>query len=132
MSGRVQDLRTISGEGKIVNHIRNPWYINPVDNHRYKFTKRDDGKTTKLPQIPFIETEINGFRHGQLIHPTTNPNTLGKAHSNGCIGTNEADAWIIYYYAPISTRIHIRYDLHQENEKGDTIVLKDIYNLKKS
>ena len=52
-------------------------------------------KVTKLPQIPFIETEINGIRNGQLIHPTTNPETLNKAYSNGCIGTKEADAWVI-------------------------------------
>ncbi len=82
---------------------------------------------TKLPQIPFLETELNGFRHGQLIHPTTNPETLGKAYSNGCIGTKEADAWVLYYYAPIDTKIHIRYDLNTLDENGNTIILNDIY-----
>ena len=80
-----------------------------------------------MPQIPFIETELNGLRHGQLIHPTTNPKTLRKAYSNGCIGTKEADAWVIYYYAPINTEIRIRYDLSIANEMGDIITLKDIY-----
>lgn len=127
MSGRVQDLKTKTGEGQIVNHVRNPRYVNPVNNHQYFVTKRDDGKVTKLPQIPFVETEINGLRYGQLIHPTTNPITLGKAYSNGCIGTNEADAWVIYYYAPIATKIKIRYNLTVVNEEGETIVLKDIY-----
>ena len=128
MSGRVQDLKTKTGEGTIVNHVRNPRYVNPANNHEYFVTKRDDQEVTKLPQIPFIETELNGVRHGQLIHPTTNPITLGKAYSNGCIGTNEADAWIIYYYAPIGTSIQIRYNLNIQNEKGDSITLKDIYN----
>ena len=129
MSGRVQDLRTKTGVGTIVGYNRYPRYINPVNNHEYYVTRRDDGKVTKLPQIPFIETELNGWRHGQLIHPTTNPETLGKVYSNGCIGTSEADAWTIYYHSPIGTRIHIRYDLEVVNTKGDTLRLKDIYKL---
>ncbi len=127
MAGRILDLKTKHGKGSIVNHVKYPVYYNPVDNHQYFFTLRDDNKTTKLPQIPWIETEINGLRNGQLIHPTTNPVTLSKAYSNGCIGTREADAWIIYYYAPIGTRIGIRYDLNVKNEKGKLIKLKDIY-----
>lgn len=129
MSGRVQDLKTQTGEGFIVNYNRYPRYINPATNHEYFVTKRDDKMVTKLPQIPFIETEINGIRNGQLIHPTTNPITLGKAYSNGCIGTKEADAWVIYYCAPINTKVKIRYDLNVVNDKGESIVLKDIYNI---
>jgi L,D-transpeptidase ErfK/SrfK len=127
MSGRITNLKTITGNGKIVRHIRNPDYYNPVNSKRYYVTRRDDNKVTKLPQIPFIETEINGLRNGQLIHPTTNPNTLGKAYSNGCIGTKESDAWVIYYYAPIDAKIVIRYILNTEDEKGNEIILKDIY-----
>jgi L,D-transpeptidase ErfK/SrfK len=131
MSGRVQDLKTKTGSGFIVNHVRNPRYVNPVNNHEYFVTKRDDKKVTKLPQIPFIETEINSLRHGQLIHPTTNPITLGKAYSNGCIGTKEADAWVIYYHAPIRTKIRIRYNLNVLNSNDEEIVLQDIYNKRK-
>jgi len=127
MSGRIQDLKTKTGTGKIVRHFRNPKYVNPVNNHEYLVTKRDDNLVTKLPQIPSIETEINGFRHGQLIHTTTNPNTLGKAYSNGCIGTKEADAWVIYYHTPIDTKIRIRYDLNVLDEESNKIILKDIY-----
>jgi len=130
MSGRIQDLKTKTGEGSIVRHNRNPRYVNPVNNHEYFVTKRDDNRVTKLPQIPFVETEINGLRYGQLIHPTTNPETLGKAYSNGCIGTKEADAWVIYYYAPIGTKIKIRYDLNVINKVGDSVNLKDIYRYK--
>ncbi len=127
MSGRIQNLKTKTGVGIIVNHVRNPRYVNPVDNQQYFVTRRDDNKVTKLPQIPFIETELNGIRYGQLIHPTTNPMTLMKAYSNGCIGTREADAWVIYYYAPIGTPITIRYDLDIITPDGIHIVLDDIY-----
>ncbi len=130
MGDRVTDLKTKIGIGKIVNHVKNPDYYNPVTGHQYFLTRRDDEKVTKLPQIPFLETEINGIRNGQLIHPTTNKNTLGKAYSNGCIGTNEGDAWIIYYYAPINTKVLIRYDLHVINKKGDTTNFKDVYGYK--
>lgn len=131
MSGRIEDLRTKTGEGFIVSYNRFPRYFNPVNNQEYFVTKRDDNKVTKLPQIPFIEAEINGKRYGQLIHPTTNPNTLDKAYSNGCIGTKEADAWVIYYYAPINTRINIRYNLKISDGNGGEITLKDIYNYNK-
>ena len=71
------------------------------------------------------------MRHGQLIHPTTNPESLGKAYSNGCIGTKEADAWVIYYYAPLSTKVIIRYDLTVKKD-GEKQELKDIYGLLKN
>lgn len=130
MAGREQDLRTKTGKGIIVGHVKNPDYYNPVDGRQYHVTRRDDEKITKLPQIPFIETEINGVRNGQLIHPTTNQNTLGKAYSNGCIGTKEADAWVIYYYTPIGTKINIRYDLNVVDAFGDSNNLQDVYKYK--
>src|SRR5690606_14119578 len=129
MGNRVTDLRTRQGEGIIVHHNKAPDFYNPVDGKRFFLTKRDDGRTTLMPQIPWIETEINGVRNGQMIHPTTNPVTLGKAYSNGCIGTREADAWIIYYYAPIGTKITIRYDLNAIGKNGEPIKLKDIYGI---
>ena len=116
---------------KATVHVCNPDYYNPSDGHQYYVTRRDDERITSLPQIPFIETEINGIRNGQLIHPTTNPKTLGKAYSNGCIGTKEADAWVIYYYAPIGTKINIRYDLKAKDSIGENITLKDIYGYSK-
>jgi L,D-transpeptidase ErfK/SrfK len=132
MADRIIDLKTKIGSGYIINQVRNPDYYNPVNGHQYFVTKRDDNKITAMPQIPFIETEINGIRNGQLIHPTTNPITLEKAYSNGCIGTKEADAWVIYYYAPIGTKIRIRYDINVKDSTGKNIVLKDIYNNKEN
>lgn len=127
MAGRTVDLRTKPGEGEIVRINREAKFINPRDNKRYSTTSRDDGKRTKLPNIPWLEPEINGQRHGQLIHPTTNITTLGKAYSNGCIGTSEADAWRVYFYAPLGTKVRFRYDLETINEMGDTVIHKDIY-----
>ncbi|MRI00718.1 L,D-transpeptidase family protein [Kriegella sp. EG-1] len=125
MGNRETDLRTKRGKGIIVKHVRDPDFYNPVNGKQFYYTKRDDGKTTFMPQIPWIETEINGVRNGQMIHPTTNPVTLGQPYSNGCIGTKEADAWIIYYNAPIGTPIEIKYQL--KDLEGNE--LEDIYEL---
>jgi L,D-transpeptidase ErfK/SrfK len=128
MAGRVMNLRTHTGEGVILRYIKDPDFINPVDNRIYHVTRRDDGVVTALPNIPWLETEINGIRYGQLIHPTTNIETLGKAYSNGCIGTSEAAAWYLYYHAPPGTRIVIRYDLDIIDNEGNAIKLPNIYN----
>lgn len=127
MAGRVVDLRTTPGEGSIVRINRFPVYMNPSDNHIYQVTRRDDDKVTVCPQIPWLEPELDGRRTGCLIHPTTNPITLGKAYSNGCVGVREADAWRIYYHAPLGTKVLFRYDLDVVNAAGDTVRLKDIY-----
>ncbi|MCM4173893.1 murein L,D-transpeptidase [Arenibacter sp. TNZ] len=127
MGDRVTDLRTKTGKGKIVRVERNPSFYNPVTGKRFYVTKRDDKKTTIMPVIPWIETEINGIRNGQMIHPTTNPVSLGKAYSNGCIGVTEADAWIIYYHAPLNTPIQIRYNLTILDDNGEKQELEDIY-----
>ena len=122
------NLRTPIGEGSIIRIERNPLYINPVDGKRYNRTRRDDGHYTQLPRIPFLEPEINRIRSGALIHPTTNLSTLGKAVSNGCVGLSEADAWLVYYYAPLGTPVRFRYDLEVRDKAGKTILLRDIYN----
>ncbi len=130
MATRVVSLRTPVGEGEVVRIERNPLYMNPVDGHKYYATHRDDGKLTQLPRIPFIEPSINGVRPGALMHPTTNPKTLGKAYSNGCVGMSEEAAWIVYYHAPVGTRVHYRYETKVVDAHGDTLELKNIYQLK--
>ncbi len=127
LAGREFSLQTDLGSGTIVRIARDPYYINPVNGHRYFSTLRDDGRRTNMPQIPWLETELNGIRNGDMIHPTTNPKTLGKAWSNGCIGTKEGDAWRIYYHAPLGTRVRVRYDLKVVQPNGDTLFLPDIY-----
>lgn len=127
MAGRTVDLRTQTGVGTITRVDRNPTFINPSNNHRYTETRRDDGRVTQLPLIPWLEPTLNGTRYGQLIHPTTNQNTLGRAYSNGCIGVAEASAWYLYYYAPIGTRIVVRYDLEVVSSAGDSLLLRNIY-----
>lgn len=120
-------MRTQTGIGEIIRVNKNPQFANPLNNKRYTSTSRDDGKRTQLPAIPWIEPSINGRSVGQLIHPTTNLATLEKASSNGCIGLRESDAWIVYYYAPLETKIVIRYDLEGENEEGEIVQFEDIY-----
>jgi hypothetical protein len=126
-AGRERDLRTRAGKGQIVEVRMNSSIIEPTESKKVTTTLRDDGKRTKMPLQPWIETEINGERMGQLIHPTTNPKTLGAPYSNGCIGTREADIWRIYYYAPVGTPVLVRYDLDIKDDKGQTVKLKDIY-----
>jgi len=131
-AGHSVDLRTRTGTGEIIRVNRFPIFINPVDGKKFKFTKRDDHQTTLMPQIPWLEPSINGMRYGQMIHPTTNPRSLGKPASNGCIGMNEADAWRVYYFAPLGTKVHIRYDLEEINATGDTLRYEDIYKLRRT
>lgn len=128
---RTVSLQTPIGEGEIVRIERNPIFVNPVNGERYTTTQRDDDQYTMMPQIPWLEPSIDGRRLGSLIHPTTNPKTLGKAYSNGCVGTAEGDAWIIYYHSPIGTKVNFRYDLEVADEHGNIIELKDIYGIKK-
>lgn len=127
MAGREIDLRTKTGTGKIVAINKKPVFTNPVDNKKYKGTYRDDGVLTKLPNIPWLETEINGIRNGQMLHPTTNLETIGKPVSNGCIGLREKDAWSLYFYAPVGTEISITYQLYVKDKDGNDLLLKDIY-----
>ncbi|MEL6253652.1 MAG: L,D-transpeptidase [Bacteroidota bacterium] len=128
--GRDFDLRTKTGKGKIADIILSPKYTNFNTGEVYEFTRRDDKITTLMPLIPTLEPEINGICYGQLIHPTTNPNTLGKAYSHGCIGTREEDAWILFFYSRIGTPIEIRYSLEIENGVGEIQELEDIYDLR--
>jgi L,D-transpeptidase catalytic domain len=122
------DLRTPIGKGEIVKIERIPVYRNPETGERYELTRRDDGRTTKMPIIPSLEPAINGIRPGKVIHATTNPQSLGKAYSHGCIGMTEANAWTIYYSAPLRTKVIYRYDLKIRDIHGDTVRLKDIYH----
>ena len=128
---RTEDLRTKTGVGAILRVNRSPSWTNPVTGKKYKDTGRDDGQRTQLPQVPWLEPALNGFRWGQMIHPTTNSETLGKTYSNGCIGTAEADAWRVYFYAPVGTKVVVRNDRRIISPKNDTIWLKDVYDPKK-
>jgi len=121
------DMRTKPGIGEIIRVNKKPIFMNPLNNHKYTKTNRDDGKTTGLPAIPWLEPSINGRSVGQLIHPTTNLATLEKTSSNGCIGLRESDAWIVYYYSPLGTKVVFKYDLQGKNDEGETVEFKNIY-----
>ncbi len=121
------DMRTKPGIGEIIRVNKKPVFKNPQNNHKYVKTHRDDGKLTGLPAIPWLEPSINGRSVGQLIHPTTNLATLEKPSSNGCIGLRESDAWIVYYYAPLGTKVVIKYELQGKNDQGENVEFKNIY-----
>ena len=46
---------------------------------------------------------------------------MGFPYSNRCVGTSEADAWMIYYNAPIGTPVIFQYDLQIVNSNRDTL-----------
>lgn len=123
---KYMDLRTRAGKGFVYSTERNPTWINPVDGTQYKETKRDDGVVTKMPITPSITLFLNGHVSGQLIHATTNPESLGKAYSNGCIGLAEDDIWRVYYYSPPGTQVEILYDRMYPGEGQEP--LPDIYH----
>lgn len=127
----VQNLKTHTGKGKIVQMYFKQSSVDPKTGKNYTHTHRDDGKKTLMPLCPWIEPEIKGERYGQLIHPTTNLQTLNKAYSNGCVGTREGDIWRIYYYAPIGTAVFFRYHLFAPDEKGNWVQFKDVYGYRK-
>jgi L,D-transpeptidase ErfK/SrfK len=123
-------LRTKTGNGKIIKTYFKSTFLDPANGKTSEKTKRDDGDSTFLPLMPWLEPEINGESFGQLIHPTSNQNSLGKAYSNGCIGTGEASMWRIYYYAPVGTKVRISYHLNSVDSAGAAIRLADIYGKK--
>jgi hypothetical protein len=126
---RTVSLKTPIGEGEIIRVARNPDFTNPATGKKYKGTHRDDGRYTMMPIIPWLEPTTDGRRQGAMIHPTTNPQTLGKSYSHGCIGVSEHDAWFVYYHAPIGTPVYFKYDLQKVNANGDTIFFNDIYHI---
>jgi L,D-transpeptidase ErfK/SrfK len=126
---REVDLRTPIGKGEIIKIRKDPKYIDLKTGEEFKETNRDDGRRTKMPMIPTLEPQINGKRLGTLIHATTNPESLGKIYSHGCIGTSESDMWKIYYHAPLGTKVNFRYQLHIHGSDGELIKLKDVYQL---
>ncbi len=120
-------METVTGSGVLVHINKTPEFLKFSSGEKITHTRRDDGQLTLMPQVPAFEPSIAGRRLGQLIHATTNPNTLGKAVSHGCIGTSEANAWVIYFYSMVGTPIEIRYDLQGFDELGNPIQLEDIY-----
>jgi L,D-transpeptidase ErfK/SrfK len=127
--GRVVNQQTPTGKGKIIKVWRAPVFYDLHTGIKLEETKRDDRKTTRMPSIPSLEPSINGVRYGSMFHATTNLKTIGKAYSNGCIGLRESDMWSLYYYAPVGTKVVLRYDLEVVNQRKDTVRLKDIYHL---
>lgn len=122
-------METVIGEGQVIEKLRDPIFINFKTGKQYKYTQRDDGFTTRMPIVPALIPEINGLPSNQVIHATTNPITLGKPYSHGCIGIGEPAAWIAYYHCLRGTPVSFRYDLWILDDDGDSIKLEDVYEL---
>lgn len=127
LAGNTVWLKTDTGRGYISRIEKDPLFLNPVTGEKFTMTRRDDRQLTMMPLIPWIEPTLNGTVFGDLIHATTNPATLGKPISNGCVGLSEADTWRFYYLAPIGTKVHFYYRTRVVTVTGDTLFFPDIY-----
>ena len=125
--GHEVDLRTPVGKGKIIRVRRHPISKNLHTGEPYVQTRRDDGRITRMPDIPSLEPILDGNRWGKMIHATTNQATIGKAYSHGCVGVTEACMWTLYFLAPEGTAVEFRYDLQPGLLRGENVMLTDIY-----
>lgn len=92
-----------------------------------------NGKIVKRIKIPYdkikgLELEINGVITGQIIHATTNPETLGHACSSGCVGMSIEDMLDLYARVKPGTKVLIEYN-PVEYHDGTFYFYNDIYKL---
>lgn len=74
-----------------------------------------NGRVVKTIRIPYenvcgLEINVGGTVSGQIIHSTTNPETLEYPHSHGCVGMSMEDMLDLYKRVPRGTRIDIIYE----------------------
>jgi len=92
------------------------------------------GKIVDRIKIPYhkikgLELEIDGEISGQIIHSTTNPETMGHACSSGCVGMEIDDMLELYDCVDVGTKVLIEYN---PVEFHDEIFYfyDDVYDLK--
>ncbi|MEZ7892751.1 MAG: L,D-transpeptidase [Candidatus Wallbacteria bacterium] len=112
--------KTICGEGEITRKF-SPSYFRyssgPQKGEIIKYSNIRNhykGKIIKRIKIPYekvkgLELEINGEITGQIIHSTTNPETLGYPCSTGCIGMSIESMLDLYKLVNPGTRVVIVY-----------------------
>lgn len=109
--------------GEIITHSRIRRYHNgPVM------------KTIRIPydeRIRGLELRIDGRVSGQIIHSTTNPETVGHVYSSGCLGLYEDDMLELFERTPKGTTVSIRYDL-VEFDGRSFFFHRDIYRRKQN
>ncbi len=132
--------KTITGVGSVTKKFKTSYFryssgeqkgeIIRYSNIRSSF----NGKIVKRIKIPYdkikgLELEINGVVTGQIIHATTNPETLGHACSSGCIGLSIEDMLDLYARVKTGTKVLIEYN-PVEYHDGFFYFYPDIYKYK--
>ncbi len=132
--------KTITGVGSVTKKFKTSYFryssgeqkgeIIRYSNIRNSF----NGKIVKRIKIPYdkikgLELEINGVVTGQIIHATTNPETIGHACSSGCVGLCIEDMLDLYDKVKVGTKILIEYNLVEYHD-GCFYFYPDIYNYK--
>ncbi len=128
------------GNGIIVQKIVNPVFRYTIGEQAGEIITKSriydtpNGKLLKIIPMPYekmrsLEPMINGKRNGQMIHSTTNSETIGFAWSSGCVGLNIDDMLELYPKVNLYTKISVKYEVIKYTPK--TIILyQDIYKLK--
>lgn len=90
---------TPEGEFKIVNKIKNPWYMR----------KSIPGGSVRNPLgtrwMGLSVPNTGGFKYG--IHGTNNPHSIGHNVTSGCIRMRKRDVEWLYRHVPIGTSVMI-------------------------
>lgn len=131
--------KTITGIGSITKKFKTSYFryaSGPQKGEviRYSNIRSSyNGKIVKRIKIPYdkirgLELEINGVVTGQIIHATTNPETLGHACSSGCVGMSVEDMLDLYARVKPGTKVLIEYN-PVEYHDGIFYFYSDIYKL---
>ena len=131
--------KTITGIGSITRKFKTSYFryaSGPQQGEiiRYSNIRSSyNGKIVKRIKIPYdkirgLELEINGEVTGQIIHATTNPETLGHACSSGCVGMSIEDMLDLYGRKKPGTKVLIEYN-PVEYHDGIFYFYGDIYKL---
>jgi hypothetical protein len=131
--------KTITGVGSVTKKFKTSYFrysSGPQQGEiiRYSNIRNTyNGKIVKRIKIPYdkirgLELEINGIVTGQIIHATTNPETLGHACSSGCVGMSIEDMLDLYGRVKPGTKVLIEYN-PVEYHDGFFYFYSDIYKL---
>jgi hypothetical protein len=134
------DAKTITGAGTVTKKFKKSYFRYSSGDQKGEIIRYSNirssfnGKIVKRIKIPYdkikgLELEINGVVTGQIIHATTNPETLGHACSSGCIGLSIEDMLDLYDRVKTGAKVLIEYN-PVEYHDGYFYFYNDIYNYK--
>lgn len=134
-----RETRTLTGDG-IVSRVFKPAYFRYDKGEKageviVKSTVRRyvGGPELRVIDIPYaermrgLELELDGRVSGQIIHSTTNPETIGHVTSNGCVGMYEADMLELFDLAGAGTPVRVVYRL-VEYDGRNLLFYRDVYD----